>query len=71
MKDIGIDYRTWLREANLIGGAWVGADGGGTLDVTNPATAELIGTIPNSGQAEAHVPFPRQPRPFPVLPHDH
>ena len=53
MKDIGIDYRTWLREANLIGGAWVGADSGGTLDVTNPATGELIGTIPNSGQAEA------------------
>ncbi len=42
----------WLREANLIGGAWVGADGGATLTVTNPATGEVLGTIPDVGRAE-------------------
>jgi succinate-semialdehyde dehydrogenase/glutarate-semialdehyde dehydrogenase len=42
----------WLREANLIGGAWVGADGGATLTVTNPATGEVLGTVPDVGRAE-------------------
>ncbi len=42
----------WLREANLIGGAWVGADGGATITVTNPATGEVLGTIPDVGRAE-------------------
>ena len=40
------------REANLIGGEWVGADGGKVLDVNDPATGEVIGTVPMSGRAE-------------------
>ena len=40
------------REANLIGGEWVGADSGATINVTNPATGEVIGTAPNAGAAE-------------------
>ncbi|MFG1429890.1 NAD-dependent succinate-semialdehyde dehydrogenase [Xanthobacter sp. V2C-8] len=43
---------TLLREKMLIGGAWVDADGGGTIAVTNPATGALLGTIPNGGAAE-------------------
>ncbi|MBK1623051.1 NAD-dependent succinate-semialdehyde dehydrogenase [Afifella marina] len=42
----------WKREANLIGEEWVGADSGETIDVTNPATGETIGTIPKCGKAE-------------------
>jgi succinate-semialdehyde dehydrogenase/glutarate-semialdehyde dehydrogenase len=42
----------WLREAVLIGGHWVGADSGATVSVTNPATGEMIGTVPNVGRAE-------------------
>ncbi|MDK9695513.1 MAG: NAD-dependent succinate-semialdehyde dehydrogenase [Siculibacillus sp.] len=42
----------WLREANLIGGAWVGADGGGTITVTDPATGAVLGTVPDVGRAE-------------------
>ena len=42
----------FLREANLIGGAWVQADSGKVIDVTNPATGEKIGTVPRSGAAE-------------------
>lgn len=42
----------WLREANLIGGAWVAADSGETRDVADPATGRVIGTIPYSGEAE-------------------
>ena len=41
-----------LREACYIDGAWVAADGGGTLDVTNPATGEVIGTVPDCAVAE-------------------
>ena len=40
------------QEANLIGGLWVKADSGRTIDVTDPATSGKIGTIPNSGKAE-------------------
>lgn len=42
----------WLREANLIGGEWVGADSGETHAVVDPATGEVIGVIPNCGRAE-------------------
>ena len=41
-----------LKSTCLIGGAWVGADNGATLDVTNPATQRRIGSIPNMGAAE-------------------
>jgi succinate-semialdehyde dehydrogenase/glutarate-semialdehyde dehydrogenase len=40
------------RGENLIGGAWVGADDGGTIPVDNPATGEIIGTVPKCGAAE-------------------
>ncbi|WP_179378834.1 NAD-dependent succinate-semialdehyde dehydrogenase [Jannaschia marina] len=45
-------FQDWMKEANLIGGAWVGADGGATIDVTNPADGSVIGTIPKGGTAE-------------------
>ncbi len=41
-----------LQEANLIGGTWVGADSGKTLAVSNPATGEVLGQVPNCGQSE-------------------
>lgn len=43
---------TLLRDKMLIGGAWVDADGGETISVNNPATGEIIGTIPKAGAAE-------------------
>ena len=42
----------FMREANLIGGQWVQADSGQTIDVTNPATGLKLGTVPKSGKAE-------------------
>ncbi|GAB2859809.1 NADP-dependent succinate-semialdehyde dehydrogenase [Pseudoduganella ginsengisoli] len=41
-----------LRQQAYVNGAWVGADSGGTHPVTNPATGEQIGVIPNLGAAE-------------------
>lgn len=42
----------FMREANLIGGKWVQADSGETIDVINPATGLKLGTVPKSGKAE-------------------
>ncbi len=38
--------------ANLIGGQWVPADDGSTIEVTNPADGTVIGTVPNCGASE-------------------
>ena len=42
----------YMRQANLIGGEWVQADSGATINVTNPATTLKLGTVPKSGKAE-------------------
>lgn len=42
----------FLREAVLIDGAWIGADDGATIAVTDPATGAALGTIPDVGAAE-------------------
>jgi succinate-semialdehyde dehydrogenase/glutarate-semialdehyde dehydrogenase len=41
-----------LRQANLIGGAWVQADSGRTVPVRNPANGELVGEVPAMGAPE-------------------
>lgn len=41
-----------LRQACYIDGQWVGADSGETFSVTNPATGEVIATVPRCGAAE-------------------
>ena len=41
-----------LRERCAIDGTWVAADSGATLEVRNPATGELLGTVPRAGSAE-------------------
>lgn len=46
------DFSPLVREQNLIGGAWVGADSGAMIDVTNPATGAVIARVPNAGAAE-------------------
>jgi succinate-semialdehyde dehydrogenase/glutarate-semialdehyde dehydrogenase len=45
------DRKLW-REACLIDGQWVQADGGGTVPVDNPATGRTIGQVPKCGRAE-------------------
>jgi succinate-semialdehyde dehydrogenase/glutarate-semialdehyde dehydrogenase len=41
-----------LRQQCYINGKWVDADSGKSIDVTNPATGEVLGTVPNLGAAE-------------------
>ncbi|PHV31537.1 succinate-semialdehyde dehydrogenase (NADP(+)) [Janthinobacterium sp. BJB312] len=41
-----------LKQQCLIDGAWCDADDGATIDVTNPATGDVIATVPRMGAAE-------------------
>jgi len=41
-----------FRQQCYINGKWVDADSGKTIDVNNPATGEILGTVPNLGAAE-------------------
>jgi succinate-semialdehyde dehydrogenase / glutarate-semialdehyde dehydrogenase len=41
-----------LRTECYIGGQWLPADGGATLEVLNPATGRRLGTVPRAGAAE-------------------
>jgi len=41
-----------FRQQCYVGGTWRDADSGKTVDVTNPATSEILGTIPFMGEAE-------------------
>mgnify|MGYP000459257383 CR=1 FL=1 len=41
-----------FREAALVGGRWIEADPARAVKVTNPATGDLIGRVPNLGAAE-------------------
>ncbi|MEO1190360.1 MAG: NADP-dependent succinate-semialdehyde dehydrogenase [Pseudomonadota bacterium] len=47
LKDMSL-----FRQQCYIDGQWCDADSGETIDVTNPATGEIIGTIPKMGAAE-------------------
>ena len=44
--------KTLLREQAYIDGQWVDADNKATITVTNPATGETIGTVPDMGDHE-------------------
>ncbi len=41
-----------LRGRCCIGGDWVEADDGALLEVTDPASGEVIARVPNVGEAE-------------------
>lgn len=43
-----------LRGLCYVDGSWIAADNEQTIDVTNPATGEVIGRVPRMGAAETH-----------------
>ncbi|MDX3894970.1 NAD-dependent succinate-semialdehyde dehydrogenase [Pusillimonas sp.] len=47
-----IDHSTLLRRDAYINGAWVAADSSATLNVYNPATGALVGTVPDMTQSD-------------------
>lgn len=44
-----------LRQQSYVNGQWCDAESGDTLEVLNPATAAVIGTVPNMGESETHA----------------
>lgn len=55
-----------LRSACLIDGQWTAADNKGTISVTNKATGQIIGTVPNCGRAETKRAIEAATRAFPL-----
>lgn len=45
--------RQLFQQRGLVNGQWIDAQSHDTVPVTNPATGEEIGVIPNMGTAEA------------------
>jgi succinate-semialdehyde dehydrogenase/glutarate-semialdehyde dehydrogenase len=50
--DFGLARPDLVKQAGLIDGEWVQADGGRNVDVTDPATGQAIATVPHMGRAE-------------------
>jgi len=57
---------TLLRDACCIDGRWVQADAGQTLAVLNPATGEVVGTVPAMGATETRRAIEAASRAFPA-----
>ena len=45
-------YTDFLKQQCYIDGAWIDADSGKTVNVTDPGTGAVLGTVPNMGEAE-------------------
>jgi succinate-semialdehyde dehydrogenase / glutarate-semialdehyde dehydrogenase len=52
MPGLKLKDSSLFRELNYIDGKWVGAGSNETIDVVNPATGEVIGTVPKMGAKE-------------------
>ncbi len=50
-----LDDPDLLRTQCPVGGGWRDADGGGSCEVTNPATGAVLGTVPDMGPAETRA----------------
>jgi len=49
---MGTDFSKFKKEAAFIGGKWVGSETGAVIQVTDPATGTVIGSVPDVGAAE-------------------
>ena len=61
-----IKDRSLLRMQAFIDGAWVDADSGATVPVTNPASNAVLGTVPKMGAAETRRAIEAAQRAFPA-----
>ena len=51
-KDMSVLSSTLFRQQAYLNGKWVDADSAQTLSVTNPATGDVLGVVPNMGAQE-------------------
>jgi hypothetical protein len=52
MADMQLKDKSLFRQQCYIDGAWVDADSGDTINVNNPATDKILGTVPKMGADE-------------------
>jgi len=55
-----------FRQACYVDGAWIESSAQGAIDVDNPATREVIGTVPRLGRAETRQAIDAAARAFPA-----
>lgn len=55
-----------FRQQCYVGGVWIDADNGETLPVTNPATGETLGSVPQLGAAEVRRAIAAAEKSFPA-----
>jgi len=55
-----------FRQQCYVDGAWIDADAGGKVNVTNPASGDVLGTVPNLGAAETRRAIEAAGRAFPA-----
>lgn len=55
---LGLTDPSLLRSQCLIDGQWLNALHGGTIDVTDPARGDTIGTVPDMGRTETAAAIP-------------
>lgn len=52
MKSMTLQHAKLFRQQSYVNGEWIDADSTETIKVTNPATGEVLGTIPKLGAGE-------------------
>jgi succinate-semialdehyde dehydrogenase/glutarate-semialdehyde dehydrogenase len=55
-----------FRQSNYVDGAWIDARSGGTINVDNPATGEIVGTVPKCGAVETRAAIEAADRALPA-----
>ena len=61
LRDAGL-----FRDACYVDGTWIPARSGATIDVDNPATGQVLGTVPKCGAAETRDAIAAAARAFPA-----
>ena len=65
MTGVALTDPKLFRQSCYVDGAWVNARGGATINVDNPATGEIVGTVPKFGAAETRDAIEAANRAFP------
>src|SRR5215813_10860213 len=66
MPNLGLKDAKLFRQTAYVDGQWVAAASGATLNVDNPATSEIIGTVPKLSAAETRHAIEASHRAFPA-----
>ncbi len=65
MTGVALTDPKLFRQSCYVDGAWVNARSGATINVDNPATGEIVGTVPKFGAAETRDAIEAANRAFP------